>query len=99
MNKAAPRQTFCDRVVRLYARPQPDASHGRPENFNPHCHAIISAGVWTAEGQLLELPSLNTATVCELFRRLLLLRLHHRNVCRNVSSNTPCDAWWVPRSQ
>src|SRR5438034_6576266 len=72
MNKAAPRQTFCDRVVRVYARPQPDASHGRPENFNPHCHAIISGGVWTAEGEFLELPSLDTATVCELFRRLLL---------------------------
>src|SRR5438034_2645439 len=76
MNKAAPRQTFCDRVVRVYARPQPDASHGRPDNFNPHCHAIISDGVWTAEGEFLELPSLDTATVCELFRRLLLRRLH-----------------------
>src|SRR5207249_7227145 len=56
MNRAAPRQTFCDRVVRVYARPQPDASHGRPDNFNPHCHAIISGGVWTAEGEFLELP-------------------------------------------
>src|SRR5438046_5794275 len=97
MNKAAPRQTFCDRVVRVYARPQPDASHGRPENFNPHCHAIISGGVWTAEGEFLELPSLDTATVCELFRRLLLRRLHHRNVCRNVSSKTPCVSEWGAR--
>src|SRR6266704_3938152 len=78
MNRAAPRQTFCDRVVRVYARPQPDASHGRPDNFNPHCHAIISDGVWTAEGEFLELPSLDTAAVCELFRRLLLRRLHQQ---------------------
>src|SRR5213083_1355790 len=42
-------------------------------NFNPHCHAIISDGVWTREGEFLELPSLDTAAVCELFRRLLLL--------------------------
>jgi hypothetical protein len=45
-------------------------------NFHPHCHAIISDGVWTAEGEFLELPSLDTAAVCELFRRLLLRRLH-----------------------
>jgi hypothetical protein len=45
-------------------------------NFNPHCHAIISDGVWTAEGVFLELPSLDTAAVCELFRHLLLRRLH-----------------------
>jgi hypothetical protein len=47
-------------------------------NFNPHCHAIISDGVWTAEGEFLELPSLDTAAVCELFRRLLLARLHQQ---------------------
>src|SRR5207245_1037248 len=45
-------------------------------NFNPHCHAIISDGVWTREGEFLELPSLDTTAVCELFRRLLLLGLH-----------------------
>jgi Putative transposase/Transposase zinc-binding domain len=45
-------------------------------NFNPHCHAIISDGVWSDEGEFLELPSLDTAAVCELFRRLLLRRLH-----------------------
>src|SRR5207247_11141355 len=45
-------------------------------NFNPHCHAIISDGVWSAEGEFLELPSLDTAAVCDLFRRLLLRRLH-----------------------
>ena len=45
-------------------------------NFHPHCHAIISDGVWTRRGEFLELPSLDTASVCELFRRLLLQRLH-----------------------
>lgn len=47
-------------------------------NFNPHCHAMISNGVWTREGVFLELPSLDTAAVCELFRRLLLRRLHQQ---------------------
>jgi len=47
-------------------------------NFNPHCHAIISDGVWTREGEFLELPSLDTTAVCELFRRLLLLGLHQQ---------------------
>jgi len=28
-------------------------------NFHPHCHAIISDGVWTREGEFLELPSLD----------------------------------------
>ncbi len=45
-------------------------------NFHPHLHAIISDGVWTAEGEFLDLPSVDTATVCEVFRRLLLRRLH-----------------------
>src|SRR5438552_18149496 len=43
------------------------------------CHAIISDEVWSAEGEFLELSSLETATVCQLFRRLLLARLHQRN--------------------
>jgi hypothetical protein len=47
-------------------------------NFNPHCHAIISDGVWTREGDFLELPSIDTAAVCELFRRLFLRRLHRQ---------------------
>jgi Putative transposase len=47
-------------------------------NFNRHCHAIISDGVWTREGEFLELRSLDTAAVCELFRRLLLRRLHQQ---------------------
>jgi hypothetical protein len=49
---------------------------GYGANFHPHCHAIISDGVWTAQGEFLELPSLDTAAVCKVFRRLLLRRLH-----------------------
>lgn len=45
-------------------------------NFNPHCHAIISDGAFTPEGQFLPLPSLDAYAVTEVFRRLLLKRLH-----------------------
>jgi hypothetical protein len=45
-------------------------------NFNPHLHAIVSDGVFTPEGEFLPLPSLDPSTVMELFRRLLLQRLH-----------------------
>jgi len=57
-------------------------------NFNPHCHAIISDGVWTREGEFLELPSLDTTAVCELFRRLLLLGLHqHQRLSEGFMEN------------
>jgi hypothetical protein len=45
-------------------------------NFNPHLHGIISDGVFTPDGEFMPLPSLDTAAVAELFRRLLLARLH-----------------------
>ena len=45
-------------------------------NFNPHAHALVSDGVFSAEGQFLPLPALDTAAVMEVFRRLLLKRLH-----------------------
>ena len=45
-------------------------------NFNPHLHGIVSDGVFSPEGEFLPLPSLDTAAIGELFRRLLLLRLH-----------------------
>src|SRR5439155_13965133 len=76
----AVRRSFQALFARRDVRPgcvisiQTFGSHGA--NFNPHCHAIISDGVWSAEGEFLELPSLDTAAVCELFRRLLLRRLH-----------------------
>jgi len=54
-------------------------------NFNPHCHAIISDGVWSDEGEFLELPSLDTAAVCDLFSRLLLRRLHKEERLSGVS--------------
>jgi hypothetical protein len=45
-------------------------------NWNPHAHAIISDGVFTAEGEFLPLPALATTVVLEVFRRLWLRRLH-----------------------
>jgi hypothetical protein len=45
-------------------------------NFNPHAHALVSDGVFTPEGEFLPLPSLDTAAVMQVFRRLLLQRLH-----------------------
>ena len=45
-------------------------------NFNPHCHGLISDGAFSAGGEFLPLPSLDASAVCQLFRRLLLLRLH-----------------------
>jgi hypothetical protein len=43
-------------------------------NFNPHCHAIISNGAFSADGEFLPLVSLDPSAVCQLFRRLLLMR-------------------------
>jgi hypothetical protein len=45
-------------------------------NFNPHCHGLVSDGVFSADGQFLPLPSLDASAVTEVFRRMLLLRLH-----------------------
>jgi hypothetical protein len=45
-------------------------------NWNPHAHAIVSDGVFTAEGEFLPLPALDAAVVLEVFRRLWLRRLH-----------------------
>ena len=45
-------------------------------NFNPHCHGLISDGAFSPDGEFLPLPSLDASAVCQLFRRLLLLRLH-----------------------
>jgi len=45
-------------------------------NFNPHAHALVSDGVFTRQGEFLPLPSLDAAAVMEVFRRLLLARLH-----------------------
>jgi hypothetical protein len=60
-------------------------------NFNPHAHAPVSDGVFSAEGEFLPLPSLDTAAVMEVFRRLLLERLHQaerlsENFMRNLLS-------------
>jgi len=45
-------------------------------NFNPHCHGLISDGAFSPDGEFLRLPSLDASAVMQLFRRLLLLRLH-----------------------
>jgi hypothetical protein len=49
---------------------------GYGANFNPHAHALVSDGVFTRQGEFLPLPSLDTAAVMQVFRRLLLQRLH-----------------------
>jgi hypothetical protein len=45
-------------------------------NFNPHCHGLVSDGAFSADGEFLPLPSLDASAVMEVFRRILLLRLH-----------------------
>ncbi len=45
-------------------------------NFNPHCHGLVTDGVFPADGQFLPLPSLDASAVMETFRCMLLLRLH-----------------------
>jgi hypothetical protein len=45
-------------------------------NFNPHCHGLVTDGAFSADGEYLPLPSLDASAVMQLFRRLLLLRLH-----------------------
>ena len=45
-------------------------------NFKPHAHALVSDGASIQNGEFLPLPSLDPAAVMEVFRRLLLQRLH-----------------------
>jgi len=45
-------------------------------NFNPHCHGLVTDGAFSGDGEFLPLFSLDAAAVCQLFRRLLLSRLH-----------------------
>ena len=47
-------------------------------NFNPHCHGLVTEGVFSKDGEFLPLPSLDASAVMQLFRRLLLLRLHQK---------------------
>jgi len=44
--------------------------------LNPHCHALVTDGAFSPEGAFLPLPWLDASAVMEVFRRLLLLRLH-----------------------
>jgi hypothetical protein len=48
-------------------------------NFNPHCHGLVTEGVFTPQGEFLPLPTPATyilADIEERFRKLLLKRLH-----------------------
>ena len=45
-------------------------------NFHPHLHCLVSEGIFTPAGEFLPLETIDTSTVEELFRRLLLARLH-----------------------
>ena len=45
-------------------------------NFNPHCHGLVADGAFSTNGEFLPLPSLDASAVMEVFRRILLLRLH-----------------------
>ena len=48
-------------------------------NFNPHCHGLVTAGVFTPQGEFVPLPTPATyrlADIEERFRHLLLKRLH-----------------------
>jgi len=60
-------------------------------NFNPHAQGLVSDGVFSDEREFLPLPSLDTAAVMEVFRCLLLGRLHRagrlsENFMRNLLS-------------
>ena len=54
----------------------PRKSSGRNGSYRRSCRESSTARLWTREGEFLELPSIVTAAVYELFRRLLVLRLH-----------------------
>jgi len=49
---------------------------GYAGNWNPHAHALVSDGVFSPQGEFLPLPALDAAAVMEVFRRMLLQRLH-----------------------
>jgi hypothetical protein len=45
-------------------------------NLDPHFHIMVTDGAFSNDGEFLPLPSLGSSIVCQLFRRMLLLRLH-----------------------
>jgi hypothetical protein len=45
-------------------------------NFNPHCQGLTTDGAFSKDGEYLPLPLLDPSAVMQLFRWLLLLRLH-----------------------
>jgi hypothetical protein len=48
----------------------------RIARHSPEPDIVVSDGVFTRKGEFLPLPSLDTAAVMGVFRRLLLQRLH-----------------------
>ena len=80
-----------DAAVRVVAEPLPQYRPRHPECsafyqlfetcFDSYvhgydCHGLVTDGAFTPDGEFLPLFSLDAAAVCQLFRRLLLLRLH-----------------------
>ena len=45
-------------------------------NFHSHADALATEGAFTTEGEFMPLPTLPTATLAELFRRLVIGALH-----------------------
>jgi hypothetical protein len=45
-------------------------------NFNPHCHGLVTDGAFSPDGEFPPIPSLDASAIMQVFRRLLLLRLH-----------------------
>jgi hypothetical protein len=45
-------------------------------SFHPHLHGLVTEGGFDRDGDFLPLPLLDTSAIEELFRRLLLARLH-----------------------
>ena len=68
----------------------PRKSSGRNGSYRRSCRESSTARLWTREGEFLELPSIVTAAVYELFRRLLVLRLHQEERPTERFMETSC---------
>lgn len=52
---------------------------GSFSNFHPHLHALATDGLLAPGGKFVPLPDLDTSVLTEVFRRLVLDRLHEAN--------------------
>src|SRR5215510_10737269 len=57
-------------------------------NFHAHLHALVFDGVFGRDGEFLELTLLDTAAICQVFRRLLLRRLHTPRLSERFADNS-----------